>query len=208
VTDWPAVLVVAIIWSYWLGVGVMIVRVHRKTRKLGGLVPEQSLERVMWLIWVPLIAAWLSLPYLALVRTHAPLALPPFVRVAPIYAALRWVAACGAIAALLATSLCWSRMGASWRMGVSNSGREVLITEGMFRYVRHPIYALSMVLMACSVIVVPTLPMVAIGAVHFVLLHLKARNEERHLLSVHGQAYRDYLAHTGRFVPWLRPSRN
>jgi protein-S-isoprenylcysteine O-methyltransferase Ste14 len=208
VTDWPAVLVVAIIWSYWLGVGVMIVRVHRKTRKLGGLVPEQSLERVMWLIWVPLIAAWLSLPYLALVRTHAPLALPPFVRVAPIYAALRWVAACGAIAALLATSLCWSRMGASWRMGVSSSGREVLITEGMFRYVRHPIYALSMVLMACSVIVVPTLPMVAIGAVHFVLLHLKARNEERHLLSVHGQAYRDYLAHTGRFVPWLRPSRN
>ena len=37
VTDWPGVVLVATIWSYWLGVGVMIVRVHRKTRKLGGL---------------------------------------------------------------------------------------------------------------------------------------------------------------------------
>jgi protein-S-isoprenylcysteine O-methyltransferase Ste14 len=208
VTDWPAVLVVATIWSYWMGVGVMIVRVHRKTRKLGGLVPEQSLERAMWLVWVPLIAAWLSLPYLALVRTHAPLALPSFVWGAPLYAALRWVAAGGAVAALLATSLCWSRMGMSWRMGVSKSGRDALITDGMFRYVRHPIYALSMVLMACSAIVVPTLPMVAIGAVHFILLHLKARNEERHLLSLHGDAYREYLARTGRFFPWLGPTRS
>ena len=207
-TVWPAVLVVAVIWSYWMGVGVMIVRVHHKTRRLGGLVPEQSLERAMWLVWVPLIAAWLALPYLALVRTHAPLALPTFVRVAPVYAALRWVAAGGAIAALLATSLCWSRMGTNWRMGVSSGGREVLITDGLFRYVRHPIYALSMALMACSVIVVPTLPMVAIGAVHFILLHLKARNEERHLLSMHGDAYRDYRARTGRFFPWLRPTRN
>lgn len=206
--DWPAVLVVAVIWSYWMGVGVMIVRVHRKTRKLGGLVPEQSLERAMWLVWVPLIAAWLSLPYLALVRTHAPLALPTFVRVTPAYAALRWMAAGGAIAALLATSLCWSRMGTNWRMGVSSDGREALITDGLFRYVRHPIYALSMALMACSVVVVPTLPMVAIGAVHFILLHLKARNEERHLLSLHGDAYRDYRARTGRFFPWLRPTRN
>jgi len=157
---------------------------------------------------VPLIAAWLSLPYLALVRTHAPLALPTFVRVTPAYAVLRWMAAGGAIAALLATSLCWSRMGTNWRMGVSSDGREALITDGLFRYVRHPIYALSMALMACSVVVVPTLPMVAIGAVHFILLHLKARNEERHLLSLHGDAYRDYRARTGRFFPWLRPTRN
>ena len=35
----------ATIWTYWFGVGVMIVRVHRKTRRLVGLVPEQRLER-------------------------------------------------------------------------------------------------------------------------------------------------------------------
>jgi len=196
------VLLVATIWAYWIGVGVMIARVHRATHRLAGLVPEQSLERAMWLVWVPLVAAWLTLPYLALVRAHAPLAMPAFARLAPGYAGLRWIAAAGALACLLATSLCWSRMGTGWRMGVSKAGSETLITDGMFRYVRHPIYALSMLLMACSMVVVPTVPMLVVGAVHFILIQLKARNEERHLLAVHGDAYRSYLARTARFVPW------
>jgi len=207
VRDWPGVILVATLWAYWIGVGTMIVRVKRKTNKLGGLVPEQSLERVMWLVWVPLVAAWLVLPYLALARTQPPLAMPTFARIASGYMVLRWVAACAAVASLLATSLCWSRMGTSWRMGISTSGGETLITDGMFRHVRHPIYALSMLLMACSVIVVPTPPMLVVGAVHVVLLQIKARNEERHLTAVHGDAYRQYLARTARFVPWRSMAR-
>ncbi|HTS20540.1 MAG TPA: isoprenylcysteine carboxylmethyltransferase family protein [Casimicrobiaceae bacterium] len=205
--NWPGVLLVATIWAYWIGVGMMIVRVHRKTRKLGGLVPEQRLERAMWLVWVPLVAAWLTLPYLALVRSHAPLALPAFAQLAP-YAGLRWIAAGCALGSLLLTSLCWSRMGTGWRMGVSSTGREQLITDGMFRYVRHPIYALSMLLMTCTAIVLPTVPVMVMAAVHLALLHLKARNEERHLLGLHGEAYRSYLARTGRFFPWLRTSHD
>jgi len=202
--DWPGVVLAATIWAYWIGVGMMIVRVHRKTRKLGGLVPEQSLERAMWLVWVPLVAAWLTLPYLALVRAHPPLAVPAFARISAGYVALRWLGATVAVLALLLTSLCWSRMGTGWRMGVSKSGGQMLITDGLFRNVRHPIYALSMVLMACSMIVVPTPPMLVIGVVHFMLLQIKARNEERHLLGVHGDAYGRYLARTARFVPWPR----
>ncbi len=205
--DWPGVILVATVWAYWIGVGMMIVRVHRKTRKLGGLVPEQSLERLMWLVWVPMIAAWLTLPYLALVRIHPPLAMPAFARHAPGFMALRWIAAGGAVASLLLTSLCWSSMGSGWRMAVSTSGSETLITDGMFRYVRHPIYALSMLLMACSMIVAPTVPMLLVGAMHIALLQIKARNEERHLPAVHGEAYRHYLARTARFVPWRSIAR-
>lgn len=206
--DWPGVVLVATVWAYWIGVGLMIVRVHRKTHKLGGLVPEQSLERAMWLVWVPVVAAWLTLPYLALVRTHPPLAMPPFARLAAGYAALRLVAAACAVGALLLTSLCWSRMGTGWGMGVSTTAGETLITDGMFRYVRHPIYALSMLLMICSMIVAPTVPMLVIGAIHLVLLQIKARNEERHLMAVHGDAYRGYLARTARFLPWRSKTRD
>jgi len=106
-----------------------------------------------------------------------------------------------AVICLLLTSLCWSRMGTRWRMDVSREGKEELITDGPFRHVRHPIYALSMLLMACSVIVVPTVPMLIVGALHFTLMQIKARNEERHLIDVHGEVYRRYLARTGRFVP-------
>jgi protein-S-isoprenylcysteine O-methyltransferase Ste14 len=199
--DLPGVLLTATVWAYWLGVGMMIVRARRKTHRLAGLVPEQRLERFMWIVWVPLVAAWITLPYLALVRTHPLLAMPAFVHQSAGYVALRWIAAVCAVICLLLTSLCWSRMGTHWRMAVSLKGEEELITDGPFRHVRHPIYALSMLLMICSAVVVPTAPMLAVAIVHLVLNYLKARNEEKHLLTVHGDAYRRYLARTGRFFP-------
>ena len=199
--DLPVVILTASVWAYWLGVGMMIVRARRKTRRLAGLVPEQRLERFMWVIWVPLVAAWIAIPYLALVRAHGPLALPAFVHEHPAYAWLRWVAAICAVLSLLLTSLVWSRMGTRWRMAVSLEGEGEIITDGPFRFVRHPIYALSMLLMMCSAIVVPNTPMLVVALVHLVLLQLKARNEEAHLLAVHGEVYRAYLAKTGRFFP-------
>ena len=199
--DLPGVLLTATVWAYWLGVGMMIVRARRKTHRMAGLVPEQRLERFMWIVWVPLVAAWIALPYLALVRTHALLAMPVLVQQSAGYGALRWIAAICAVICLLLTSVCWSRMGTHWRMAISLKGEEELITDGPFRHLRHPIYALSMLLMICSAVVVPTLPMLVIAIVHLVLNYLKARNEESHLLTVHGDRYRRYLARTGRFFP-------
>jgi len=199
--DLPGVLLTATVWAYWLGVGMMIVHARRKTHRLAGLVPEQRLERFMWIVWVPLVATWITLPYLALVRTHTLLAMPAFVHQSAGYGWLRWIAAVCAVICLLLTSVCWSRMGTHWRMDVSLKGEEELITDGPFRHVRHPIYALSMVLMICSAVVVPTVPMLVVAIVHLVLMQLKARNEENHLLTVHGDVYRRYLARTGRFFP-------
>ena len=199
--DLPGVLLTATVWAYWLGVGMMIVGAHRKTHRLAGLVPEQRLERFMWIVWVPLVAAWVSLPFLALVRTHALLAMPVFVHQSAAYAWLRWIASVCAVICLLLTSVCWSRMGTHWRMDISLKGEEELITDGPFRHVRHPIYALSMLLMICSAVVVPALPMLVVAIAHLVLNYFKARNEENHLLTVHGDLYRRYLARTGRFFP-------
>jgi len=199
--DLPGVLLTATIWSYWFGVGLMILRARRKTHRFAGLVPEQPLEQLMWIVWLPLVALWIVLPYLALVRSAGLVGnVPAFAR-SDSYALLRWVAAIGGVVCLLLTSVCWSRMGRHWRMDVPLKGEVPLITDGPFRYVRHPIYTLSMLLMICSAVVVPTVPMLGIAIVHFVLMQLKARHEERHLLRLHGEAYRSYLARTGRFFP-------
>jgi protein-S-isoprenylcysteine O-methyltransferase Ste14 len=45
--------------------------------------------------------------------------------------------------------------------------------------------------------------MLAVAAVHVLLMNIKARNEERHMLQSHGEAYARYLARTGRFFPRL-----
>ncbi len=200
--DLPAAILAATIWSYWLCVGVMVVRVRRKTRKQPGVIPGQPLERMMWLVWVPLVVAWMTLPYLAATRSDAPWALPAFAR-DPSWSALRWAAAALAVACLAASIECWLRMGSRWRMAVVPGEKTELVTGGLYAYVRHPIYALSIALMALSTLVAPTVPMVAVAAVHVCLMVVKARNEEAFLLGVHGSDYERYRARTGRFFPRL-----
>jgi len=204
--DLPGIILVATIWAYWFGVGIMIVRVRRQTHTLAGLVPEHRLEQYLWLLWVPLVAAWIAVPYLALVHRTAPWVVASFARANPGYAVVRWLAAAIGFCALLATSACWARMGRNWRMAVSKAKKGDLITDGPFRLVRHPIYALSRVLMACSALVVPSWPMFALLLVHLVLTQIKARTEEEHLLVIHGDTYRDYRARTRAFLPRLRPA--
>jgi len=199
--DLPLAVLAATVSSYWVGVGVMIARVRRHTKKVVGLVPEQRLERLMWLVWVPLVAAWIFVPWATLTRSGAVPALPALALREPAFAALRWVAALVAVIALAGTIRCWLRMGSDWRMDVGLDRKTDLITDGLFARVRHPIYAFSILLMLCSVAIVPTLPMTLIAAVHIVLMILKARNEERHLCALHGDAYAQYLRRTGRFFP-------
>ena len=199
--DLPLLVVALTVSLYWTGVGAMIVRVRRHLRKDAGLVPEQARERMMWLVWVPLVASWIALPWLATSHAERWLAVPSWGRDGLPFA-VRVAAALVGIACLLATARCWKRMGDDWRMDVS-SRSTALITDGPFRRIRHPIYAFSILLMICTAVVLPTPPMIAIAVVHVTLMHVKARNEEAHLASVHGAAYAQYAARTGRFVPRL-----
>jgi protein-S-isoprenylcysteine O-methyltransferase Ste14 len=200
VEDPPAAVITATISIYWLCVGFMIVRARRRTHDLSGLMPEKSFERAMWLILVPVIVAWIVLPWMSLTHTNPALAVPDIALTEPVYAGLRWAAATGGVLCLVLTIQCWARMGKDWRMDVSDR-KSALITDGLFAHVRHPIYALQMLLMACTAIVIPTAPMLVVTVLHFMLMNIKARNEERHLLAMHGDAYARYLLRTGRFVP-------
>src|SRR5262245_24939635 len=198
--DLPAAVLTATIWTYWLCVGVMIVRVRRKIRKQPGVVPRQGLERIMWLVWVPLVVAWVTLPYLAATRSAGRWSVPDLVQ-DPSWTGLRWAAAAIAVVCLALSIECWVRMGSRWRMAVVPGERTELVTSGLYAWVRHPIYALSIALMIASAVILPTVPMLAVATIHVCLMVLKARNEEAFLHGVHGEVYARYCARTGRFLP-------
>ena len=195
--DIPLLILAITVAAYWLGVGRMVVRVRRKTRHDVGVVPQKPKERLLWIVWVPLVAAWIALPWIAVQGTAARWASP----VADAPAGLRWAAALVAIACFAATARCWVRMGEHWRMDIALDERTELITDGPFRRIRHPIYAYQALLMICTAVVLPTPPMLVLAAVHIALVNVKARDEERHLLASHGEAYARYVGRTGRFLP-------
>ncbi|HSV18792.1 MAG TPA: isoprenylcysteine carboxylmethyltransferase family protein [Casimicrobiaceae bacterium] len=197
--DFPLLLLALTVSAYWIGVGVMVVRVRRHLRRDAGLVPEQPRERAMWVVWVPLVAAWVALPWLAQGHADGWLGLPSYAR-APAFVVVRSIAAFVGLCCWLATLRCYGRMGDDWRMDVS-SRATALITDGPFSRIRHPIYAFSILLMLASAVVLPTVPMLVVALVHIALMNLKARNEEAHLASMHGADYARYVARTGRFVP-------
>ena len=198
--DYTGWLLFASVALYWIGVGVMIVRVRRKTKRLGGLVPERVGERVMWLLWAPLVAAWIASSFSAASHGSAWLGSRALLAMAPVLA-LRSIAALAALLCLALTVRCWAQMGQHWSMDISERNRALLFTDGAFARVRHPIYALSIALMICSVIVVATMPMLIVAPLHIALMFFKAASEERHLLRLHGDAYGKYVRRTGRFFP-------
>ena len=198
--DIPLIVVTLTVWAYWLRVGAMVVRARRRDHRDVGVVPERPAERAMWFVFVPVVACWCAFPWLGLTRETGPFALPAFARESIGYAALRLAAALVAAACLLLTIRCWRTMGRDWRMDISDRNT-ALITDGLFARVRHPIYAFSIAMMVATAIVLPTVPMLIVAAVHVVLMNVKARSEEAHLARMHGAAYATYVERTGRFLP-------
>lgn len=93
-------------------------------------------------------------------------------------------------------------MGDSWRIGVDKSETTTLVRTGAFGWVRNPIFTAMMTFGLGIALLTPNL----VALVGFVLLvvtiELQVRAvEEPYLLATHGDAYRDYLAGVGRFVP-------
>lgn len=195
--DWPALLVGGIVAVYWWRVLRMAYKMRCKTGRAANLVPTEPLGRLLRVVWQPVVWIWVAHPLLAAFMVRPPPALQPLYDLP----ALRWPAVLLAVLALLATRVCWKRMGKSWRMGIDPAERTTLVVTGPYAYVRHPIYALSSVLMIATVITVPTPLMAVTGIVHLLLLQWEARREERHLSRVHGEQYDRYCAGVGRFVP-------
>jgi protein-S-isoprenylcysteine O-methyltransferase Ste14 len=94
------------------------------------------------------------------------------------------------------------QMGVAWRVGIDDRPTP-LVTSGLFRWSRNPIFAGMLVVVAGVVLVAPTAWLVAIWVATWLVLHLQIRLEERHLLTLHGEAYARWAARTGRLVPGL-----
>lgn len=184
---------------------MMVLRVRRGAKGVSRvLIPRWWIERWMWLIWWPLIAAWIVLPFWIALRgaRASSLFLPPaFLSESGAYEFVKWAAVAVAVLALRMSITCWRHMGRHWRMGIDPSQELELLTDGPFSWARHPIYSLGMLIMLCTLVIIPTPVFLVIAIVHIVLLNLKAANEERFLREKFGAAYEEYQTTTPRLIP-------
>lgn len=201
--DLPQTVVTFAVWAYWSSVCVLVVRSHIRFRTSAGGLPRTARERWMWALWVPAIVLWQIFPAVAGFSSNLLLATPQVAVSNPLLWTFRLAAAGTAVLAYGMTIPNWLGMGKNWSMAIVPGKKCRLITSGMFTYVRHPIYALSILLMLATMAVTLSPAMTVVGVIHITMLYMKAISEERYLTGVHGDGYADYCDRTGRFVPRL-----
>ncbi len=95
-------------------------------------------------------------------------------------------------------------MGESWRIGVDETEHTALVTHGVFALIRNPIFTGMGVVLVGQLLAVPSLTAAAALAAFTAAVQIQVRAiEEPYLLRTHGEAYRSYVARTGRFLPLI-----
>jgi protein-S-isoprenylcysteine O-methyltransferase Ste14 len=187
--------------SYWATVALLALYKGLRHGQRAGVLPRQPFERRLWLLLVPVVAAWIALPLLAGNGRPPWVGVPAWAQDSALILAVRWAAAGLAVGCYLLSLGCWWRMGRSWSLAVVPEQQTRLVTEGLYRWVRHPIYSLNLLLMLLSAVALPTVPMILLAGLHLLVMNLKAKNEERHLGARFGAAYAAYCRQVGRFWP-------
>lgn len=158
-TDAPILILGLTVTFYWLCVARLVYWVRSKTAWVQEvLAPAQQRERIMWAAWLPIIAVWCFTPFKVLsgfgnLLDHS--MLPMAVEESELMLVIRFVSAGVAMLCLALSMRVWRHMGTQWRMGVDPSQDVTLLVDGPFARVRHPIYTLSILMMLCSVVVLP-----------------------------------------------------
>jgi protein-S-isoprenylcysteine O-methyltransferase Ste14 len=117
-----------------------------------------------------------------------------------------WLQAAGAVlmfAGLVLLVTAQLQLGASWRIGIDESARPGLVTGGLYRLCRNPIYLAILVTFTGYALLLPTLLSFLLLLGVFIGVRQQTLAEEAYLLRTYGDVYRDYARRVGRFLPGL-----
>jgi protein-S-isoprenylcysteine O-methyltransferase Ste14 len=80
---------------------------------------------------------------------------------------------------------------------------ESLVTTGVYRYIRHPMYSALLFLAWGALLKSVTISTLVLAGVATLALAATAKAEEAENVTRFGQEYRDYMKRTRRFVPFV-----
>lgn len=82
-----------------------------------------------------------------------------------------------------------------------------LVTNGIYRWVRHPLYTVGSLLFVSFGLMADNWFILLLAALVFTLMAIRTPQEEANLIEKFGDEYREYMNRTGRFLPKLSASK-
>ena len=116
-----------------------------------------------------------------------------------------WIGWVGVVTFTSALWLLWrshADLGRNWRVTTEITDGHKLVTSGVFRYIRHPMYSAHFLWgIAQALLIHNWIAGLASLVVMLPMYLLRVRREEHMMLEQFGKQYRIYMKHTGRIIP-------
>ena len=110
-----------------------------------------------------------------------------------------------AIAALVLFRLTHRALGRNWSISLEVREKHKLVTEGIYRRVRHPMYTAFWLWALAQALLLPNWIAGLSGLIGFGTLFFgRVKREEQLMLETFGEEYRTYMRRAGRILPRLR----
>ncbi len=120
----------------------------------------------------------------------------------PFRPVLAWFGTAAFAVALLGFYRAHRDLGRFWSVTLEIRQTHELVTTGVYRHVRHPMYAAFFLWAVAQALLLPNWIAGPAGLVGFgTLFGLRVRREERMMEATFGDAYRAYAARTWRVIP-------
>lgn len=116
-----------------------------------------------------------------------------------------WLGLIAAVAALVMFRLTHKALGRNWSVTLEVRQSHKLVTAGIYRRIRHPMYTAFWLWAVAQALLLPNWIAGLSGLIGFGTLYaFRVGREERLMLETFGEDYRAYMKQTARLVPWIR----
>ena len=186
------VLIVGLALIRFRFIGWAVIGLPQVDRKISTRNVDKTWYRLLWMIgWF-----WVLTPLLYVLTPRlldwSSAELPLF---------LRWLGVGLGVISVIFLAWVHRTLGKSWNVPGVVKEEQVLVTVGPYRSLRHPMYT-SFALIALAYWLISTNWLIAlIGFIYWIVVVTKVKQEEAALIEKFGETYREYMKHTGRFLP-------
>lgn len=116
---------------------------------------------------------------------------------------LRWIGVVVGVIAVWVGYQAHRSLGTSFTATLKTLGQRRLVIQGVYHWVRHPMYTSFFAILAANFMVTANGLIGGLAVVYSLLIVERAGHEERMMLESFGEEYRQYMQRTGRFFPRL-----
>jgi protein-S-isoprenylcysteine O-methyltransferase Ste14 len=117
---------------------------------------------------------------------------------------VRWVGVGIGIICVVGIYWLFSSIGTGITPTSATRKEHKLVTNGIYRYIRHPLYTVGSSLFIAFGMMADNWFVAMFGILAFILMAVRTPKEEANLIEKFGDEYREYMKRTGRFLPKFR----